>query len=137
MLHHTRSLDDLHMHAIHFADKGAKREKLTKEQVRTVEAAEQGLTAEQQEILRKHCNSLTKEKGQEHPHSPSPTPGPSCAISKGKFVDCNLEIDDDELDPEAQREALETWNQVCNINEEVESYLSKSEHEFQPVKRKH
>ncbi|KAK0219047.1 hypothetical protein IW262DRAFT_1298146 [Armillaria fumosa] len=136
-LRRTKSLDDLEIHAIHFANKNGKTKGLTKEQVRTVRAAEQSLTEEQREILLKCRSSLTKEKGQEHPPSPSPTPGPSSAISKGKFADCNQEISDGELDPEAQREALETWNQVRDINEEAESNLSDPEHEFQPVKRKH
>ncbi|KAK0460861.1 hypothetical protein IW261DRAFT_1599545 [Armillaria novae-zelandiae] len=114
-----------------------KKEKLTKEQVKTVQAAEQSMTVEQWDILRKHHNSLTKEKGRERPPSPSPTLGPSSAIAKGKFVDHNLEIDDSKLDPEAQREALETWNQVHDINEEVEAHSSDPEHGFQAVKKKH
>ncbi|KAK0470703.1 hypothetical protein IW261DRAFT_1612499 [Armillaria novae-zelandiae] len=130
-------LDDLEMHTIRFANQDDKKEKLTKEQVKTVQAAEQSMTVEQRDILRKHCNSLTKEKGREHPPSPSPTPGLSSAIAKGKFVDHNLEIDDSELDPEAQREALETWNQVRDINEEVEAHSSDPEHGFQAVKKKH
>ncbi|KAK0465694.1 hypothetical protein IW261DRAFT_1574910 [Armillaria novae-zelandiae] len=131
------SIVKLKMILIHLIPVDDKREKLTKEQVKTVQAAEQSLTVEQRDILWKHCNSLTKEKGQECPPSPSPTPGPSSAIAKGKFVDHNLEIDDSKLDPEAQREALETWNQVRDINEEVEAYPSDPEHGFQAVKKKH
>ncbi|KAK0474742.1 hypothetical protein IW261DRAFT_1648220, partial [Armillaria novae-zelandiae] len=136
-LRRTKSLDDLEMHTVRFANQDDKKEKLTKEQVKTVQAAEQSMTAEQRDILQKHRNSLTKEKGREHPPSPSPTPGPSSAIAKGKFVDHNLEIDDSKLDPEAQREALETWNQVHDINEEVEAHSSDPEHGFQAVKKKH
>lgn len=60
--------------------------------------------------------------------TPIATSGPSSYIAKGKFVDHNQEIDDTELDVEAQREALETWNQARDINQKVpEGDVSHSE----------
>ncbi|KAG7446092.1 uncharacterized protein BT62DRAFT_920132 [Guyanagaster necrorhizus] len=73
-------------------------------------------------MLAKHQNKLMEDKGQEQPtasQTPIATSGPSSYIAKGKFVDHNQEIDDTELDVEAQYEALETWNQARDINQEV------------------
>lgn len=70
---------------------------MTKEQASTVRAAERNLTKEQREI---------------QSETPNATPGPSSYIAKGKFVDRNQEIDDSELDIDAQREALHTTRMI-------------------------
>ncbi len=110
-LHRTQSLDDLSKPTVHFKEQ-QKARKLTKEQASTVRAAECNLTAEQDEILAKHQDKITWEQTQNQPETPNATPGPSSYIAKGKFVDRNQEVDDSELDIEAQREALKNWNQV-------------------------
>ncbi|KAK0183588.1 hypothetical protein F5146DRAFT_1089110 [Armillaria mellea] len=85
---------------------------MTKEQASTVRAAERNLTAEQREILAKRQDKITREQTQNRPETPNATPGPSSYIAKGKFVDRNQEVDDSELDIEAQHAALKNWNQV-------------------------
>ncbi|KAK0474902.1 hypothetical protein IW261DRAFT_1648893 [Armillaria novae-zelandiae] len=128
-LRHTQSLDDLNMHTVHFKER-ENANKLTKEQASTVRAAERNLTKEQREILAKHQNKITREQTQNQPESPDATPGPSSYIAKGKFVDRNQEIDDSELDIEAQREALHTWNQVHDeIQESLDGDQAEPENE--------
>ncbi|KAG7450082.1 uncharacterized protein BT62DRAFT_1050482 [Guyanagaster necrorhizus] len=99
-LRHTQSLDDLGKHEVHFGGLHKGR-KLMKEQLSTIDAAEQNLTTAQQEMLAKRQNKLMEDKGREQPtasQTPMATSGPSSYIAKEKFVDHNQEIDNTELD---------------------------------------
>ncbi|KAK0194505.1 hypothetical protein F5146DRAFT_1036161 [Armillaria mellea] len=112
-LRRTQSLDDLSRHT---------------EQASTVRAAERNLTAEQCEILAKRQDKITREQTQNRPETPNATPGPSSYIAKGKFVDRNQEVDDSELDIEAQHAALKNWNQVRDeIQESLDGDQDRSE----------
>ncbi|KAK0472705.1 hypothetical protein IW261DRAFT_1506435 [Armillaria novae-zelandiae] len=129
-LHHTQSLDDLNMHTVHFKVRD-NANKFTKQQASTVRAMEHNLTKEQREILAKCQNKITQEQTQNQPETPDATPGPSSYIAKANFVDHNQEIDDSELDIEAQHEALHTWNQVHDeIQESLDGDQAEPENEM-------
>ncbi|PBK98285.1 hypothetical protein ARMGADRAFT_1130294 [Armillaria gallica] len=119
-LHRTQSLDDLSKPTVHFKEQ-QKARKLTKEQASMVRAAEYNLTAEQHEILAKCQDKITWEQTQNPPETPNATPGPSFYIAKRNFVNCNQEVDDSELDIEAQHEVLNNWNQV---HDEIQKSLN-------------
>ncbi|KAK0451989.1 uncharacterized protein EV420DRAFT_1702118 [Desarmillaria tabescens] len=127
-LHRTQSLDDLSRNAVRFKEQH-KAKKLTKEQASTVRAAERNLTAEQREILAKHQDKVAQKQARNPPETHNATPGPSSYVAKGKFADRNQEVDDSELDIEAQCEALKNWNQV---RDEIQESLDGHQDELEP-----
>ncbi|KAJ3767860.1 hypothetical protein FB446DRAFT_707464 [Lentinula raphanica] len=71
--------------------------------------------------------------------SASPVPGQAsyAAIVKGKFTDRNGEVDDSELDVEAQRAALENWNQVRDANNESSPVIINIENNGDKSRKRH
>jgi hypothetical protein len=86
---------------------------LTSEQQTAVQAAEQGLTALERERIDRRYENL--QVNPESESEPSGIEGPS----KGKGVDPKnwgaLDLDPSELDLDAQKGALETWNVVRDM----------------------
>ncbi|KIK57613.1 hypothetical protein GYMLUDRAFT_246953 [Collybiopsis luxurians FD-317 M1] len=133
--HKTKSLDNIR----DLRYKGQfKPSKLTEEQVSMVQAAENNLTSAQREAIHK-CNKMVnrKQRTENRPASPQPTPGPSSYVAKGKFVDNNHDISDKELNVEAQKEALANWNAIRDVEnnhatdkcQEPVQQIEASEHE--------
>ncbi|KAK7025593.1 hypothetical protein VNI00_015886 [Paramarasmius palmivorus] len=134
----TKSLDDLRRKK---SNKNQLRfnvpiDYLSEEQASTVRAAEENLTpAQRAAIDMRNRNLQARVEDASDSSDSEPTPGPSSkpsnAISKGKFADRENEIDDEELDPQAQRAALESWNAVRDVEQQAHAQPKAS----QPAKK--
>lgn len=95
------------------SNNSSERPDLTSEQQTAVQAAEQGLTALERERIDRRYENL--QVNPESESEPSGIEGPS----KGKGVDPKnwgaLDLDPSELDLDAQKGALETWNVVRDM----------------------